>query len=300
MIVDKLWKIVLSSVLATLLIGGITYWATRETPKQMTPLAYELSASATSEFARRIPRAQEVKTCLLIVSTRGPADQAQQLREMLVEAVDASGKYRLRTWNDVTKELGSNIFGQITSKLGLTPGEEPGSLQAAVSAAEFASTANVELDGILMVDSNLLEGNDDDGFGTKVTLEGTLWGLKAKKALAEPVKVHEEITSRLDGRYVSYVVSRQPLFLRFLGWFFVSAGLPWFLIAVVRTVVKRKDNVLNIGMLVVFTIFDLLVFWFLVLALGAGWGTLLALFIVGGLMGYYNYDACDYIERRLL
>lgn len=300
MIVDKLWKIVLSSVLATALIGGITYWATRETPKEMTPLAYELSVSATSEFARRIPRAQEVKTCLLIVSTRGPADQAQQLREMLVDAVDASGKYRLRTWNDVTKELGSNIFGQITSKLGLTPGEEPGSLQAAVSAAEFASTANVELDGILMVDSNLLEGNDDDGFGTKVTLEGTLWGLKAKKALAEPVKVHEEITSRLDGRYVSYVIGRQSVLLRLFLWFLAAAGLPWVCIAIVRTVVKKKDNVLNIGMLAVFTILDLLLFWVLVLAIGGGMGTVLALLLVGGLMGYYNYDACDYIERRLL
>lgn len=300
MIVDKLWKIVLSSVLATALIGGITYWATRETPKQMTPLAHELSVSATSEFARRIPRAQEVKTCLLIVSTRGPADQAQQLREMLVEAVDASGKYRLRTWSDVTKELGSNIFGQITSKLGLTPGEEPGSLQAAVSAAEFASTANVELDGILMVDSNLLEGSDDDGFGTKVTLEGTLWGLKAKKALAEPVKVHEEITSRLDGRYVSYVIGRQSLILRLFLWFLAAAGLPWLCITIVRVVVKKKDNVLNIGMLAVFTLLDLLLFWILVLAIGGGMGTGLALLLVGGLMGYYNYDACDYIERRLL
>lgn len=300
MIVDKLWKIVLSSVLMTALVGGITYWATRETPKEMTPLAHELSVSATSEFARKIPRSQEVKTCLLIVSTRGPADQAQQLREMLVDAVDRSGKYRLRTWSDVTKQLGSNIFGQLMTKVGLTPGEEPATLESAVKAAEFAQTAQVELDGILMVDSNLLEGNDEDGFGTKVTLEGTLWGLKAKKALAEPVKVHEEITSRLDGRYVSFAISRQPVLLRLFGWFLVAAGLPWMCIAVVRTVVKKKDNVLNIGMLVVFTLIDLLLFWFLILAIGAGWGTLLALLLVGGLMGYYNYDACDYIERRLL
>lgn len=300
MIVDKAWKLALSALIGASLIGGVAYWATREPVRVMTPLAQELAAAATSDFAKKLPRVQEVNACLLIVNGRGPRDEGQQLREMLVRAVDGTGKYRLRTWKDITDGLGSNIFGQLVQKLGLAPGEEPSTLPRAVEACKFASTANVELDGVLLVDTNLLEGQDEDGFGTRITLEGQLWGLKAGKLLSDGPRVTEEITSRLDPRYLSYTIGRWSILLRLFTWFVASAGLPWALIRVVRAVARRKDNGLNAGMLVGFTLADLVVFWVLVLALGTGGGSLLGLVLVAGLMGYYNYDACDYISRRLM
>jgi hypothetical protein len=39
--------------------------------------------------------------------------------------------------------------------------------------------------------------------------------------------------------------------------------------------------------------------WILISALNFGMGTAFFVLLLFGLMGYYNYDACDYIERRL-
>ena len=39
--------------------------------------------------------------------------------------------------------------------------------------------------------------------------------------------------------------------------------------------------------------------WILISAMSVGMGTALFALLLTGLMGYYNYDACDYIERRL-
>lgn len=301
MIVDQVWKLVLSAVLGTALIGGIAWWATRDRPRQMTDLGKQLAESATTEFAKRLPRAQEVNRCLIIISTRGPRDQAGQLQEMLAAAIDKTGKFRLETWDALTRQLDKNKLAPFLTALGLLPGVEPTSLEQAVKACkQLDERANITVDGVLFVDSNLQEGTEEDGFGTRIALAGQLWGLRAGKLLNDGPRIEETIDSRLDPRYVSYTIGRQTLLGRLFLWFLVSAGAPWAGIGLVRAIVRRKDNALNLALLAALTLLDLGLFFVLVLAIDPGALGTIALLVVAGLMGYYNYDACDYIERRLL
>lgn len=301
MIVDQVWKLVLSAVLGTALIGGIGYWATRERPLQMTDLGKQLAESATADFAKKLPRAPEVSRCLLIISSRGSSDQAKQLKEMLRESIDRTGKFRLETWSDIEKQLQGNKFVQFLAALGLAPGVEPSSLEQAVKACkQLDERVNLTIDGVMFVETSLQEGADEDGFGTRIDLRGRLWSVRQDKLVSDGPVVEEKIDSRLDGRYISYTIGRQSFLGRLFMWFLASAGAPWLGITVVRAIVRRKNNVLNLAMLAGLTLFDLALFFVLVLAIDPGMLGGVSLVVVAALMGYYNYDACDYIERRLL
>jgi hypothetical protein len=301
MIVDQVWKLVLSAVLGTALIGGIAYWATRDRPLEMTDLGKQLAQTATTDFAKKLPRTTEVSRCLLIISSRGSSDQAKKLKEMLREAIDRTGKYRLETWADVENQLKGNKLAQFLAAIGLAPGVEPSNLEQAVKACkQLDERVNLTIDGVLFVETSLQEGADEDGFGTRIDLRGRLWSVKQDKLLSDGPVIEEKIDSRLDGRYVSYSIGRQSFLGRLFLWFLASAGAPWLGIAVVRAVVRRKNNGMNLAMLALLTLFDLALFYVLVLAIDPGMLGAVALAVVAGLMGYYNYDACDYIERRLL
>lgn len=301
MIFDKLWKIVVSVAVALTLIGVVTYFVTRETKRTMTPLMHDIAQGVTQEFARDLPRTRDVNTALFLVAGRGPRDEEEQFRDMLTRAVEATSKYRLTTWDRVTDQLGETYLGKFFMEVGLTPGQAPNSLDRAIKAVPYLERANIEVDGILLVDVvEFTEGPDQDGLGAKIALDGKLYSIKEKKVVSDGPKVSEGIESSLDPRYVSYRISQQSLIGRFLLWFIVSAGLPWAAIGVVRRVVKMRKNELNGLLLVGFTAADLLVFWLLVLALGTTAGSLAGLLVTAALMGYYNYDAMDYIGRRLL
>ncbi len=301
MIFDKLWKIVVSVAVALTLIGVVTYFVTRETKRTMTPLMHDIAQGVTQEFARDLPRTRDVNTALFLVAGRGPRDEEEQFRDMLTRAVEATSKYRLTTWDRVTDQLGETYLGKFFMEVGLTPGQAPNSLDRAIKAVPYLERANIEVDGILLVDVvEFTEGPDQDGLGAKISLDGKLYSIKEKKVVSDGPKVSEGIESSLDPRYVSYRISQQSLIGRFLLWFLVSAGLPWAAIGVVRRVVKMRKNELNGLLLVGFTAADLLVFWVLVLALGTTPGSLAGLLVTAALMGYYNYDAMDYIGRRLL
>lgn len=301
MIFDKLWKIVVSVAVALTLIGVVTYFVTRETKRTMTPLMHDIAQGVTQEFARDLPRTRDVNTALFLVAGRGPRDEEEQFRDMLTRAVEATSKYRLTTWDRVTDQLGETYLGKFFMEVGLTPGQAPNSLDRAIKAVPYLERANIEVDGILLVDVvEFTEGPDQDGLGAKIALDGKLYSIKEKKVVSDGPKVSEGIESSLDPRYVSYRISQQSLIGRFILWFIVSAGLPWAAIGVVRRVVKLRKNELNALLLVGFTAADLLVFWLLVLALGTTAGSLAGLLVTAALMGYYNYDAMDYIGRRLL
>lgn len=304
MIFDKLWKIVVSVSVALTLIGVVTYFVTRETKRTMTPLMEDIAHDVTQEFARELPRTRDVNTALFLVAGRGPRDEEEQFRDMLTRAVEATSKYRLVTWDEVTDQLGESWIGKVVSELGLTPGQQPNSFERAVKAVPHLFTANVQIDGILFVDvAEFTEGPDQDGLGARITLQGKLCSLTDKgaaKQVTETPKVSQAIESALDPRYVSYRISQQSLIGRFVVWFIIAAGLPWAGIGVVRRVVKMRKNELNGLLLAGFTVADLVVFWVLVLALGTTTGSLAGLLFTAALMGYYNYDAMDYIGRRLL
>lgn len=304
MIFDKLWKIVVSVSVALTLIGVVTYFVTRETRRTMTRLMEDIAREVTQEFARELPRTRDVNTALFLVAGRGPRDEEEQFRDMLTRAVEATSKYRLVTWEDVTEQLGSSWIGKVVSELGLTPGQPPNTFERAVKAVPHLYTANVQIDGILFVDVvEFTEGPDQDGFGARITLQGKLCSLNDKGApsqVTDMPKVSQAIESVLDPRYVSYRISEQSLIARFVLWFVVAAGLPWAGIGLVRRVLKRRRNELNGLLLAGFTLADLALFWVLILALGTGAGSVAGLLVTAALMGYYNYDAMDYIGRRLL
>lgn len=301
MIFDKLWKIVVSVAVALTLIGVVTYFVTRETKRTMTPLMYDIARDVTQAFARDLPRTRDVNTALFLVAGRGPRPEEEQFRDMLTRAVTATSKYRLTTWDDITEQLDETLVGRFLSEVGLAPGQAPNSMERAVKAVTHLERAGIALDGILFVDVvEFTEGPDQDGLGARISLDGSLYSLKEKKVVGAPVKVSRAIDSALDPRYVSYRISQQSLIGRFILWFVLAAGLPWAGIGVVRRVVKSRKNELNAALLVGFTAADLLVFWLLVLALGTTAGSLAGLLVTAALMGYYNYDAMDYIGRRLL
>lgn len=301
MIFDKLWKIVVSVAVALTLIGVVTYFVTRETKRTMTPLMYDIARDVTQAFARDLPRTRDVNTALFLVAGRGPRPEEEQFRDMLTRAVTATSKYRLTTWDDITEQLDETLVGRFLSEVGLAPGQAPNSMERAVKAVTHLERAGIALDGILFVDVvEFTEGPDQDGLGARISLDGSLYSLKEKKVVVAPVKVSRAIDSALDPRYVSYRISQQSLIGRFILWFVLAAGLPWAGIGVVRRVVKSRKNELNAALLVGFTAADLLVFWLLVLALGTTAGSLAGLLVTAALMGYYNYDAMDYIGRRLL
>ena len=80
----------------------------------------------------------------------------------------------------------------------------------------------------------------------------------------------------------------------------VTVGLGVFL-ATSILLLKGDDLVgPNLVLLGGLTAIDLFLAWVILMAMGLGWGYVVGLVILGGLVGYYNYDACDYIERKLL
>lgn len=301
MIFDKLWKIVVSIAVAATLIGLVAWFVSREPKREMTKLMHDLAKAATAEFARELPRDRTVNTALFLVAGRGHRDEERQFHDMLTDAVNASAKYRLETWDDITSRLEKTLVGRFLQETGLAPGEAPVTVDQAIKAVNYLERANIIVDGILFVDVvEFTEGPDQDGLGARIRLDGSLYSLKEKKTTKAPPITHE-ITSALDPRYVSYRVSEQSIVLRFLVWFVAACALPWVCIALVRRVVKTRKNELNAALLVGFTLVDLVLFWFLILALNFfGAGPITALLLTAGLMGYYNYDAMDYIGRRLL
>lgn len=301
MIFDKLWKIVVSVAVALTLIGVVTYFVTREPKREMTPLMYDLAHDATQEFARELPRARDVNRALFLVAGRGPRDEEDQFRQMLTRAVEGTSKYRLETWDHITEQLNETLMGRFLAETGLTPGQSPSNIDQAIKAINRLEHAGIEVDGILFVDViDFTEGPDQDGYGAKIALDGKLYSLKDKKIVSQGPKVTHAIDSALDPRYISYRISQQTIVGRFLLWFLLSAGLPWASIAVVRRVHKTRKNELLGTLLAMFTLSDLFLFWVLVLALGTTGASLGALLFTAALMGYYNYDAMDYIGRRLL
>jgi hypothetical protein len=300
-IFDKLWKIVVSVAVAATLIGTVVYFATRETKRQMTPLMKDLAKAATSEFARELPRDRSVNTALFLVSGRGPRDEEDEFREMLTHAVEGTSKYRLETWDRITDQLDETLVGRFLTETGLAPGQSPQRMDQAIKVVTRLEHAGIAVDGILFVDvAEFTEGPDQDGLGARIKLDGSLYSLKEKKTTKAPT-INHEIASALDPRYVSYRITQQTIIGRFLLWFVLACGLPWLCIGLVRKVVKTRRNELNGALLVGFTLVDLLLFWFLVLAMNFfGAGPLTGLLLTAALMGYYNYDAMDYIGRKLL
>jgi hypothetical protein len=161
--------------------------------------------------------------------------------------------------------------------------------------------ANFEIDGVLFVEiTQFFEGDSEDGFGAKLGVKGTIWSRHQKKEVASVGPIQQAIDSRLDLRYLSHAMGTQSLFWRIPVWLLISCGMPWLLIGLVRFVLKRRSNGATFGLLGTFVALDVSLAWVLLSSFGTGGLAMFGLLLVGAMMAYYNYDAIDYIERRLL
>lgn len=296
---DKAWKVVTGLAALALLIAGVYWFATREKPRTMHPLLKEVAEESVVQFAEQVPRVRDLDNLLLIVAGRGNRDEEQQFVRMLEDQLHKAPKYHLETWRDVERQANSTWLGQLYEKLNLIPGEPPRSLEKAGEIVSRLDTANITLDGVLFVDvEEFSEG--EEGLGARITLEGVVWSRKQKKVVETLPRITRAIESQWDHRYLSFQITQMNIIGRALLWFALSAAIPWAGIGVVRRVVKRRHNPLNLAMLIGFTMLDLVLAFVLLCALTFGPGTVAMLLLVAAAMGYYNYDACDYIERRLL
>ena len=299
--VDKVWKIVLSITLLTGVCVGLYFMFSGEEKRELNKLMEQLAQTTINDFTARIDRARDVDTVLLIVAGRGHRDEEDQFRTMLIDRVRASDKYRVRTWEWVQDTLDDSLLTTFLQKVGMVPGEEPTSYKRAVEVLELLQTANIDVDGLLFVDvTDFTEGSTKDALGARIALEGKVYSLNSKKVVTEIGPVKHAIESAWDIRYIRHQLEETNWLLRFGIWFFLAAGQPWGLIQLVRAVVKRRNNQLNMAMLLAFTTVNAGLAWILLAAMGTGGGAVFSVLLALLVMGYYNYDACDYIERRLL
>lgn len=300
---DKLWKIVVMLGIVAGVIGLIVWLASGEERREMTDLMKDITAVTGSEFREALPRVRDCNALFLIVSGRSDRDEELQFEELLTEAVKKSSKYKVIDWSAVEEFEESTWLGTLYAKLNIIDTRHPP--QTYDKAVQVVQTlyekANFETDGLLWVEvTQFDEGKHGDGLGSRVGVAAKIYSIKKGEVVAEVPEISHGIESPWELRYIRYRIHQSSLVLRFLGWFIVSVCLPWGSIQLVRKVVKKKNNQLNLALLGALTLTSMLLAWVLLSGLGTGFSAWLTVIVVGGLMGYYNYDACDYIERRLL
>lgn len=295
---DKIFKIV-GGIVVLGLVVALIIWLTRDGKRQLPPVLKSLSDEVAREFAEKLPRTREVNNLLLILPRRGnQRDEEIRFREIVKEEIIKQHKYDVSDWEDVKKKSDDNWISKGLVKIGLVPGDDPKNLEQAAGMLKYLKTANMDFDGVLLVNiKDFDEG--DEGFHAKVTVGGEIYGVAAGKTLASVPDVTRSVDSVFNYIYLRNRIESQSIFLRFFGWFLVAATLPFLLIQVVRAVVTKRKNELNLALIAGFTIFDVVLAWVLISALNFGMGTAFFVLLLLGLLGYYNYDACDYIERRL-
>ncbi|HZU99306.1 MAG TPA: hypothetical protein VFF73_21545 [Planctomycetota bacterium] len=295
---DKIFKIV-GGIVVLGAVVALVLWLTGPSKRELPPVLKELSTDVAVQFAEKLPRNRDVNNLLLLLPRKGnPRDEELEFRRILKEEIDKQRKYEVRDWDNVKKNLDQTFLGKGLVQMGLAPGEEPRNLEEAVGVMKWIAKANQNFDGLLLV--NVREFQEgQDGLGAKVSVDGEIYGVAAGKTIEKVPEVSEAVTSIFNYMYLHNKIERTSIFLRFFGWFLVASTLPFAMIGLVRAIVQKRKNELNLALVVGFTFIDVLLAWILISALGYGTGTIIFVLILMGLMGYYNYDACDYIERRL-
>lgn len=295
---DKIFKIV-GGIVVLGLVVALVVWLTRDGKRELTPVLKELSEEVAKDFAEKLPRNRDVNDLLLLLPRRGnQRDEELAFRSILKDEIIKARKYNIHDWDDVKKNLDQTFLGKGLQQIGLAPGEEPKNLNDAIGVLKWIAKANQSFDGVLVVDiKEFQEG--DNGLGAKVSVTGDIYGVAAGKTIETVPPVERGPVSGFSYVYLHHRLESASFFARFFGWFLIAATLPFLLIQLVRTIVSKRKNELNLALIAGFTIFDVVLAWVLVSALSFGLGTTIFVLVLTGLLGYYNYDACDYIERRL-
>ena len=297
---EKLGKLIVGLLILGGVVGGIVYLVNREPKREMTPLMYQLAVKTSEDLAQALPRREDTNRVLILLQGPQARDEQQQFRRMLFDAVIGSDKYDARTWDQLRGQLNDDWRGYLVKKLGFAPEEAPDSIEKAAKALDVFEKANIEMQGIVLVKLKRFdEGKEGNGLGAKIVLEAEIYSKAEGEVVARVGPIEDSIESPWDLRVLRHQMKTQSIFWRFPLWFLLACGLPWALIQLVRAVLKRRDNNWNVALLIVFTLLDLTAAWILLFAYGLGGGTIAGMVFVGAFMGYYNYDAVDYIDRRL-
>ncbi len=295
---DKIFKIVGGIVVLGLVVGAIVYF-TRDGKRPLPPVLEQLSTEVAGEFAEKLPRSRKVNNLLLILPRSGnQRDEELDFRNILKNKIKDARKYEISDWEDVKKNLDATFVGKVMVQIGLAPGDDPKNLEQAVKILPWLAKANQNFDAVLVVEiQEFKEG--EDGLGAKVQVAGGIYGAQDSAPIETVPTVVRSVDSAFNYTYLHHKIYSTSLILRFLGWFIVASTLPFALIQLVRAVVSKRRNELNLTLIASFTLFDVLLWWILIEALSVGLGMAFLMVLVLAGMGYYNYDACDYIERRL-
>lgn len=297
-----MWKLISFGV--TLVLGGIASWLyfSSEPKRELNAVTRELSVRVCRDFSERLPRLVDMEDVLL-VPVVGGRDEDNRLRELFIEQISASRKYSFHSWDRIKAKLeGGNLWQIFVKKVGLVGEDPPKSLDEAAKAAKELASANYKIDGILIVKGLIDEAASNDGLGARVTLTGHFYDAKKRQPLTDvEITAEERIDSIWNRLYLTHKIDRMGAITRFVVWFLIGSLLPWGLLPVLRKILRAKDNTKSAAALALMTLVDVFAAWiFLMAVTEMSLGGLLFLSVIAGLSGYYNYDALDYIDRRLL
>lgn len=294
----------LSSLIVALIVGaGLTYYLVKEEPKrEMSKVLEQLATKTAKELAQKLPRLDGFED-VLVVPVVGGRDEDTQLKDIINNEVAAVRKYSMKDWDDIRDKLEDGpLWGQFIQKIGIVEEEPPKTLEQAQKAAKVLGTAGMNLDGVLIIKGEIDESPNEDALGARVKLTATFFNLDTGKEMKdEKVQAEYGIDTVWDLLYLTNKLEKFGFFSRVLLWIIVVCLQPWLLINLCRVVIRRKRNEWNAALLGTFTVIDTALAWPLLMALVIpGLMGIVFLILIFCLCGYYNYDAMDYIERRLL
>jgi hypothetical protein len=293
-----------STLIATLLIGGgLTYYFLSDEPKrELNAVMRELSIQTAKELAQKLPRITGMED-VLVVPIVGGRDEDKRLQDIINNEIAKVRKYSIKDWGYIKDKLSDGpLWGQFMEKVGIINDAPPKNLEQALKAAKVLATTGMNLDGVLIIKGDFDQGPNEDALGANVRLTARFFDVKNKKELENQQKVAENgIKSAWNRLYLTHKLDNMGILPRFLFWALVVCLQPWLLIELCRLVLRRKRNAGNMILLAVFTLVDTALAWPLLMALTSlGLMSITALICIAGATAYYNYDAMDYIERKLL
>lgn len=303
MAVDKQQAIKISSLIFALVIGGVAtyYYMNRKVVRDLNPVMKELSIRVSKKFAEEMPRIQDLEN-VMVVAAVGGRDEDRRLKDIVVDAITEQRKYTIQTWDKLKEDLDENILMDIARRIGFGPTKEPRTIQQVSDTAKWLKRANLNLDGAILIDCHYDQGKRDDALGAEIRLTGKFFHLKTQKVLEDKTyTVGEKVDSVWNMLYITHKLDSYGFFSRFTVWVLLVLFQPWAFIQLNRMVLKQKKNELNMVLLGAYTFVDVAAAWPLLLICSpVGFGGIVILLAATGLTGYYNFDALDYTDRRLL
>jgi hypothetical protein len=302
MLLSGLKYILIVASIAAVGFGGYWYFS-QERKREMNPVMEELSKRTTKDFSSQIPRVQNVER-LLVIAKIGGRDEDSHLEQTLVNSIANKRKYTVQTWREIQEKLDAGtLWQQFMDQMGWIDGQMPTTLEETQAAVKVLNTANIKIDGVFIIDC--LYQEEEDSVGSKVALEGQIYKVNKRTSKLTKAGKHVEASNSIethwDRLYLTYEVQSYSFFTRFLIWCLFSFAPFWVFIPTTRWVIKKKDNTW-LGVYIGLSIFSgTFLFWFILAALASiNFGTVVFLIIVASAIYKINYDALDYIARKLM